>query len=166
MKDQKVFRRYAILGAPFQGIMLVFFLLRVVMVSDFQNLLSLEISTSFCITMIGVSFAGITMRRIYIQARNFKSGKLITTDVFSLTRHPMYHGLFIADLGNFFNSGANLYSPFFWLAWLGFVVPLCIAGWCQEQETLARWGDEAERYYSRTPRFLFEWLWFWRIRPM
>lgn len=166
MNDKDAFKRYVGLGLPFQVALLALFLARVIMVSDFTNIFSFEVSIASCVALSGALFTGATMIRIYRQANNFKSGQLITADVFSLTRHPMYHGLFVLDSGHFFNQAANLASPVFWLTWVGFVSSLCIAGWCQEKETLARFGDEAKEYYARTPRFIFEWLWFWKTRPL
>ncbi len=82
---------------------------------------------------------------------------LITTDIFALTRHPMYHGMVIADAAIFFE--ANLRDPIIWITWPLFIVLICTAGWFQEKETLARWRGEALIYYETTPRFVFEWLW-------
>lgn len=164
MQNQTTVRRYVLLGFPFQCVMLMLLFSRAMMVFDFADPFRLEVSISSFVALGGALFVGITMIRIYRQANNFKSGKLIVTDVFSLTRHPMYHGLFVFDFGHFFNQAANLASPMFWLTWVGFVSLLCIAGWCQEKETLARFGDEAKEYYARTPRFIFEWLWFWKAR--
>lgn len=166
MNDVDVLKRYAVLGLPFQVALLVLLLVRVIMTLGFANILSFEVSLSSCVALGGALFTGVTMFRIYRQAKNFKSGQLITTDVFFLTRHPMYHGLFVTDFAHFFNQSTNLASPVFWLTWVGFVASLCIAGWCQEKETIARWGDEAKRYYARTPRFVFEWIWFWKTRPL
>jgi hypothetical protein len=41
-------------------------------------------------------------------------------------------------------------ANFFWEA--VFLVGLVVAGYRQEQETLARFGQEAVDYYARTPR--------------
>ncbi len=81
--------------------------------------------------------------------------ELITSNVFLLTCHPMYHGMVIAAANSFFVS--DLHQPIFWLNWAIFFSLLLTAGWFQEKETLARWGNEAEVYYFKTPRYIFEW---------
>jgi len=111
----------------------------------------------------GMLVTTICLVRIYSSLLNREDRTLITTDLFALTRHPMYHGMFLADLALFF-QGPDFHSVMWWLSSVVFWVLLCTAGWFQEKETLARWGAEAEQYYARTPRFIFEWLWFWRVR--
>ncbi len=105
--------------------------------------------------LVGILIMVTSMVRIY---RNPSEARLITTDLFALTRHPMYHGMFIALCATFFY--ADLRDPIFWSLWALFMVLILTAGRFQEKETLARWGKEAEDYYARTPRFVFEWLWF------
>jgi protein-S-isoprenylcysteine O-methyltransferase Ste14 len=103
---------------------------------------------------IGLSITAFCMFRIY---RGQRTPELITVDVFALTRHPMYHGMFIANASLFFE--ADLRDPLFWIMWALYTGCTLTAGWSQEKETLARWPDEAAAYYQRTPRFIFEWLW-------
>lgn len=114
-----------------------------------------SLTMSSLIAALGFVLMGITLVRIY--TFNRKSRQLITSDVFALTRHPMYHGMFIADAAAFLTT--DLTNIFFWMTWLVFTALLLVAGWHQEKETLARWGGEAEEYYEKTPRFIFEWLW-------
>jgi len=118
--------------------------------------LSFDVRTMFggIVLTVGFTLMVVSMVRIYTLNR---ARRLVTSDIFAITRHPMYHGMFIADAANFFI--AELTDPFFWISWFVFVLLLFIAGWCQEKETLARWGEEAERYYDKTPRFIFGWLW-------
>ncbi len=79
---------------------------------------------------------------------------LLTTGPFKYTRHPMYTGLFLMALDLWVPGPASLDWPFFMLSGL-FLVCMVIAGYYQEQETLARFGEEAAEYYKRTPRFFF-----------
>lgn len=102
------------------------------------------------------------MLRIYAPFEKDKPRRLITSDVFAITRHPMYHGMFFADAALFFTK--DISSVYFWMSWVLFMALLFAAGWHQEKETLARWEKEAEVYYKRTPRFFFEWIWFWAVR--
>lgn len=106
------------------------------------------------VAVAGFVLMVVSMARIYALNRE---KRLITSDIFALTRHPMYHGMFLADVATFFVVDLN--DPGFWASWIIFVGLLFAAGWYQEKETLARWGEEAERYYARTPRFIFGWLW-------
>jgi|GEM_PF-4222496 protein-S-isoprenylcysteine O-methyltransferase Ste14 len=141
-------------GGWFQWPMVVVWIVRGLIYTRSASLLSLDTSPSGILADIGFAIALYCMLRIY---RFNKSKKLITSDLFALTRHPMYHGMFIMDMGRFF--AADLTNPLFWLSWILFVILMGAAGWMQEKETLARWGDEAKAYYARTPRFVFEWLW-------
>jgi protein-S-isoprenylcysteine O-methyltransferase Ste14 len=106
----------------------------------------------------GVAIMVISMFRIYTFNRTKQ--QLLTTDIFAVTRHPMYHGMFLADLGNFF-SISNPWTPFFMVTWVATTACMCAAAWCQEQETLARWGTQATEYYARTPQFAISWIWRW-----
>ena len=119
--------------------------------SEHTNLFSLRT----VLFAVGSGIMVTTMLRIYV----FNSQNvLLTSDLFAVTRHPMYHGMFLADLALFL-VGNNVADPVFWVNWVAFVALMCGAGWHQEQETLARWGSAARDYYARTPRFVFEWLW-------
>lgn len=88
------------------------------------------------------------MVRIYLDN---KDKKLITTGLFRYTRHPMYNGAVLMDLSLCLNQS---YDPYFWLSALVFYASVFIAGYFQEKETFARYGLEAEEYYSKTPRII------------
>ena len=107
--------------------------------------------------VVGLGMMLGSMLQIYTGSRDNRH--LVKTNLFRLTRHPMYHGMFIAACGSFFH--ADLRDPIFWSIFISFTVLILIAGRYQEKETLARWGDEARIYYDNTPRFIFEWPWFW-----
>ena len=91
---------------------------------------------------------------LYIKAKRITG--LITSGPFRFTRHPMYIGLLLMMLG------ISLPVPhpktdWFYVSVSVFAVSMLIAGWCQEKETLARFGDEARSYYARTKRIPFIW---------
>ena len=154
-------RAYGLKGARYQLPMIFLFVFRTLQADGFRFSLmpsfSFDLSVGGVIEATGLLIMAIAMVRIYWNIS--VKGPLITTGMFAVTRHPMYHGMFIADLADFFRVGLG--DPFFWGTWIAFVGLLLTAGWYQEQETLARWGEQAGRYYARTPRFAFEWLWYW-----
>lgn len=151
-------QRYIFLGGFFQFPMLVLWGLRGVLFSSWM--VGSESSIGETLQVAGLLLMGICMIRIYLLKQKKGARKLVTSDVFTVTRHPMYHGMFVADLAHFFR--ADLTDPLFWVTWVAFVFLILGAGWFQEKETLARWGEQAVAYYRRTPRFVFEWLWFRR----
>lgn len=120
----------------------------------YTSVAELRFTLGNILAIIGCTLMVVSMLRIYTFNR---SKRLVTSDIFALTRHPMYHGMFIADAATFFYI-TEFADPLFWASWLAFVALLVAAGWHQEKETLTRWGIEAESYYAKTPRFIFGWL--------
>lgn len=143
-------------GALFQLPMIALWMLRWYLYhqSKIEQATSQHIVYSY-VQYVGIAIMAVSFVRLYV-LRAVQT-KLITTDLFAITRHPMYHGMFIADASLFFAH--HLHEPVFWTSWLIFVFLLFVAGWYQEKETLARWGDHAQAYYKRSPRFVFEWIW-------
>ncbi len=80
-----------------------------------------------------------------------KDNKLVVTGPFRYTRHPMYTGLMLMDLGFWLPHPVSV-QPFFFLLQSAFVLCLMVAAYFQEKETLARFGKAAEEYYAKTPR--------------
>lgn len=158
--------RYIRQGAFFQINMLLFWFLHgtdpEILNSSFHDLVFTvpPLSLPFVVRMSGFVLMVYCMVRIYLFHQRPTKRHLITTDVFALTRHPMYHGIFLADIASFWQTDVDTVG--FWAIWAVFVGCLLAAGWFQEKETLARWGDEARQYYARTPRFIWQWLWFRR----
>lgn len=173
MRPSKETMRWRLRGSFFQFPMIIIWGGRGVALSLLTGGFSWEKFTEFgqsegfgaanVLQLLGFGLMITCMMRIYRHPPEGQRRGLITSDVFAVTRHPMYHGMFIADSALFFTS--DLTHPFFWVSWVLFVILLITAGWFQEKETLAQWGKEASEYYRRTPRFAFEWLWFWAIRP-
>ncbi len=161
MDTQNQARHFAICGGWFQLPMILTWGARGMYYLASAGLDSMTLSTSHLtgiqstLTFVGFSIMLICMARIYWPR---SKRKLITSDIFALTRHPMYHGMFIADTALFFLPSAH--GLLFWASWIVFSALLMTAAWYQEQETLARWPKETAEYYSHTPRFIFEWLWF------
>lgn len=85
---------------------------------------------------------------------NARKKGLITNGPFRYTRHPMYTGLMLMDLIFWLPSPVSL-DPSFFLLQAMFVSLLVCAAYFQEKETLARFGEAAERYYAKTPRLFF-----------
>lgn len=80
---------------------------------------------------------------------------LITSGLFRYTRHPMYTGILLMGLERWWPTSAESLVEYLTTLAL-FLVGVFVAGYLQEKETLARFGDEAVEYYRKTPRcFLF-----------
>jgi protein-S-isoprenylcysteine O-methyltransferase Ste14 len=77
--------------------------------------------------------------------------QLQTGGLFKITRHPMYTGFILMNSIFWLPQPASSDLLFFFLQFV-FLSCLCVAGWFQEKETLARFGKEAEDYYAKTPR--------------
>lgn len=91
---------------------------------------------------------------LYLKPQEEDDRHLITTGPFKYTRHPMYTGIFLMSLEYWLPRPASSDTTFYLLQAM-FMVTLVVAGWFQEQETLARYGEDAEIYYRRTPRIFF-----------
>jgi len=64
----------------------------------------------------------------------------------------MYTGLAFMDISIWFVADLNMV---FLISAAIFYFGLIAAGYCQEKETIARFGAEAKEYYTKTPRFFF-----------
>lgn len=91
---------------------------------------------------------------LVLYVRRARLTTLLTGGLYRYTRHPMYLGLLLMNL--FHWAQADVWtSPLFLGLEAVFLVGLVVAGYRQEQETLARFGQEAVDYYARTPRIPF-----------
>lgn len=89
-----------------------------------------------------------------LYTKQARTKELITDGLFKYTRHPMYTGflLMAIDVGKNLNPQSIIHT----IAFSTFLMTLFAAGYAQERETLARFGEEAIEYYKKTPRiFLF-----------
>jgi len=81
---------------------------------------------------------------------------LITEDLFSVCRHPMYTGLILINLG----IGIALHSVYT-LAWAGIAMIMRIVNALLEERKLKKWfGNEYQEYSNRVKRRFFSW-WGW-----
>ena len=116
-------------------------------------------SPAFLIAYVWLMFWGLLL--LYSQNLIMGPGKkdtLSTTGPSRIVRHPIYHAFFFIDATHFFYT--NLANIMFWLSWVLFVALMVVLCITEERFVLAKFGGSARSYYARTPRFLFEWLWF------
>ena len=135
--------RFAKYGAPFQFVLISVFLFRVCMRASTPLIF-------FPIGLIGTLVFGYCLYTLYIRTNRVK--KLLTQGLFKYTRHPMYTGMFLMDVSNWFVAE---YNVTFLVSTIIFYAASVMAAYFQEKETLARFGKEAEDYYAKTPRMFF-----------
>lgn len=84
---------------------------------------------------------------------NARNTKLKTNGPFSISRHPVYVCLFMISLSYWFSDTQSIVPIFILqiILWTALVV----ASLVQEKVILQKYGEIAERYYAKTPRFLF-----------
>lgn len=154
MKDGTQATVFAHAGRPFQLALIATFIYRTLF-DLFQQ------DVPILISIAGLSGAILFAWCLYVlYYRRDGQKKLLTHGVFRYTRHPMYTGVILMDLRNWFVPS---YNAMFWISTAVLYVSLAVAGYLQERETLARFGAEAENYYKRTPRFFFLYPWIrWR----
>jgi protein-S-isoprenylcysteine O-methyltransferase Ste14 len=137
-------------GMPWQIFMIVTFLYR----------RSLFPPTHHPVIVLTLLLAGLLLFGycLYVLYVGRKAGKrLITHGAFKYTRHPMYTALILLDSSAFFGE----YSLLLLLSTILFYTTLIVAAYYQEKETLARFGQEAQAYYQRTPRLFFMYPFLW-----
>ena len=150
MSDNK--RMLEIWCLPFQFTLVVTYLYRKWQFSEHYESLVLTV-----VSTIGFIMFVRCLDLLYLRRHRLKG--LVVTDLFRYTRHPMYTGIFLMDVPNWFSE-----NSLGWIGWISgviFYVALCIAGYLQERETLIRFGDQAIAYYAKTPRII---LWYPFIR--
>ena len=103
------------------------------------------------LSQVGVLTFFYCLHLLYASKR--KDRKLIENGLFRYTRHPMYTAMAAMDSMNWYMN-----QPWYVTIGSGLLFYLCLitAGYCQELETIGRYGDRAREYYARTPR-LFIW---------
>lgn len=95
-----------------------------------------------------------------IYGRRGSPDHLITNGVFRYTRHPMYTGILLMGLHVWWPTSSNL-SLGYGVSLTSFLIGLVGAGYLQEKEVLARFGDKGIEYYRRTPRIFLLYPWYW-----
>lgn len=128
-------------------------------------LLGFQIDFSIVIRITGILFscAGFLLQLWALKAltatvmtgipeiRTNTKGRLVTKGLFSRVRHPTYlsHTLFFT--GIFLSTGIMATAL---ITLIDFIVVILIIIPMEEQELLARFGDEYRLYMARTPRFI------------
>lgn len=84
---------------------------------------------------------------------NARNTTLRTTGFFAFSRHPVYVCLFMISLSYWFSDTQGFVLIFLLqiILWLG----LFVASLVQEKILLKKFGEIAEEYFKKTPRFLF-----------
>ena len=152
MNDQE--KKMFHIGSIFQFTMFVSFLLMVFQTGAHPHLTDFfhNLVTQWWLwpSHIGWVVFGYCIYKLYIKHDLFR---LQTGGLFRYTRHPMYTALLFMATQVWFE--VPTYDWYFLLMQTIFVSSVIIAGYCQEKETLARFGKAAEDYYARTPRLFF-----------
>lgn len=102
----------------------------------------------YCLVFFSIFFY--VMFDLYVL--NKRNTTLKTTGPFALSRHPVYVCLFMISLSYWFSVHENILYIYFLQAILW--VSLIVASLVQERVILEKYGQEAEDYYKRTPRFI------------
>lgn len=139
--------KWARTGFRFQLPMMAIFMLQFILFSDDQP------SRWAILQIVDITGCLIFMWCLWrLYAQNARTTELITTGFFKYTRHPMYLGLLMMNIGYWLR--VEVWTSFgFLLLEAMFIGCMVIAAHYQELETLARFGKDAEDYYARTPRF-------------
>lgn len=137
-------------GALFQLPMMILFAAQVAMFRDHS-------SDSLFLRWFGYFGAAIFLWCLwYLYVKWARLSGLITSGPYRYTRHPMYLGLLLMNLCHYRLSAWQ--DPLFLAMEVFFITCMIVAGYCQEQETVRRFGQPAIDYYGRTPRIpLFSW---------
>ena len=142
MREENKARKYALLGLPFQMLLIGAFIYRTQIDQTNETPLILSL-----IGELGAFLFLFCLISIYLKIS--RTNKLLTGGVFKYTRHPMYTGVFLMDLKKWFALPLSFETV---IAGIMLYIGLFVAGYFQEKETLARFGEEAESYYAKTPR--------------
>lgn len=101
-----------------------------------------------CVRLIAVMFI------VYSQYCHGNGKELITTGPYRYTRHPIYTGFLLADI-TLFQSAVPLTDKLFYAVQIIFLACIIGCAYLEELVVLAKYGSEAQEYYSKTPRLFF-----------
>lgn len=143
--EERRARRFKLLGIPFQLLFVACYL-----ATDFVRPPTVHYPPFKILSIVGWLIFLYYFIKLYWRSND--KIPLITTGMFKYTRHPMYTGVVILDLIHW--NPFVTPTPGFLAVQALFFASVIIAGYLQEQETLARFGKEAEEYYAITPRLI------------
>lgn len=143
-------KRWQRFGTPFQVSMMALFMAPHVIIFSGAPDSNLPVQI---VGYAGVAIFVWCLWQLYVKWGRLKG--LITTGLFRFTRHPMYLSLLLINFCHWVRVDFVWTSPLFLAIEVAFLACMLAAGYCQERETLARFGREAEDYYGRTPRVPF-----------
>jgi protein-S-isoprenylcysteine O-methyltransferase Ste14 len=149
MPDTTVARKWAKIGFLFQGPMIAAFTAQLALFHAHR--------TTFLVSEI-ISDAGALLFvwcLWFLYIKKARLTGLITSGPYRYTRHPMYIGLLVMNIADWGTSSFVWHSWEFLILELVFVAGMIVAGYCQERETVERFGQEAIDFYARTPRLPF-----------
>ncbi len=118
-------------------------------IGDTGMMISMLAGYAVAFTGIGIFIQG--WRELY---RARREGRMATTGLYALVRHPQYTGLFLG----LFGEGIVHWPTIFSVA----LFPLIVAAYTllarsEERQVLARFGDEFRAYRDRVPMFVPRW---------
>jgi protein-S-isoprenylcysteine O-methyltransferase Ste14 len=152
MDDKTAAKYWALKGMPFQFGMMTAFTIRSFLIYK-PALAQIPYAVEgFAITLAHVASMLIFLYMLYLlygSPLKRRARRLITSGPFTYTRHPMYTALAMVDITLWPYAA---FDTAFYITGIAFYACMLAAAWCQERETLARFGPEAESYYARTPR--------------
>ncbi len=86
-----------------------------------------------------------------------RNGGLVTCGIYRFTRHPIYHGFFLADLSYWLRLPSISDAAWlFYIAQAIFVACLVACAYFEEREVLEKYGNAAVEYYKSTPRLIIQ----------
>ena len=102
----------------------------------------------YALVAVGIALFAEGWRELF---RAHREGRLATSDLYGLVRHPQYLGLFI---GLFGEGVVHWPTPFSVAAYPVIVVAYSLLSLREEKGMIERFGEEYRAYRSRVPRFI------------
>lgn len=139
--------RWQRIGTPFQITMIAAFLALQVLLEKSSGELIWLLSLAACLSFLWCF--------VCLYVKKARTQELITDGPFRYTRHPMYTAILVMNICDLVQAVSVWTSPLSLALEVTFIACLLAAGYCQEQETVERFGQPAVDYYKRTPRIAF-----------